>query len=295
MPNTAPPVVVGVDGSFAAIRAARWAGALAARLNAPLDIVHAMPSLGHNLTDAVAAIRAAAITEQRDAAGTILKTAEEAVRSDQPELAITVIAREDPADEALVALSASARMIVLSCDEVTAGAALLMGSTTLNVVTEASCPVVAWRGGAFAPTAQPIVVGVDGSSDAALGFAFQLADRLGAPLRAVHSWSMRRPAAAVTIPFLVDWDALEAAQLQEVMTAVEPWSQRHPDVEVAVYVEPEKPSRALLEHLDGAQLVVLGNRGRKAFTGLLLGSTGLNMLHHSPVPVMLCHGLEPRT
>lgn len=290
-----PPVVVGVDGGFTAVQAARWAGALAATLGAPLDIVHATPSLGHNLTDAVAAIRAAAITEQRDAASTILKTAEEAVRSDHPELAITVVAREDPADEALVALSAGARMIVLSCADVTASAALLIGSTTLNVATEASCPVVAWRGGVLAPTAQPIVVGVDGSSDAALGFAFQLADRLGAPLHAVHSWSMRRPAAAVTIPFLVDWDALEAAHLQEVMNAVDPWSKRHPDVDVAVYVEPEKPSRALIEHLDGAQLVVIGNRGRNALTGLLLGSTGLNMLHHSPVPVMLCHGLDPRT
>lgn len=295
MTNNESPIVVGVDGSLAAIRAARWAGALAARLDAPLHIVHAMPSLGHNLTDAVAAIRAAAITQQQDAAGTILKTAEEAVRAEQPELAITGVAREDPADEALVSLSASARMVVVACDEMTAGAALLMGSTTLNVATEAHCPVVAWRGELVAPTADPIVVGVDGSSDAALAFGFGLAGDLGAPLHVVHSWSMRRPAAAVTIPFLVDWDALEAAQLQEAMAAVKPWSERHPTVDASVYVEPEKPSRALLEHLDGAQLVVIGNRGRNALTGLLLGSTGLNLLHHSPVPVMLCHGLEPRT
>jgi nucleotide-binding universal stress UspA family protein len=295
MTYDAPPIVVGVDGSPTAILAARWAGALAVRLDAPLDIVHAIPSMGHNLTDAVAAIRAAAITEQRDAAATILKTAEEAVRSDQPELSITVTARQDPADEALVALSRDARMVVVGCDDVTPGAALLMGSTTLNVATEASCCVVAWRGAILAPTTQSIVVGVDDSGDPALGAAFELAERLDAPLRAVHAWSMRRPAAAVTIPFLIDWDALEAAQLQEATAAVEPWSGRHPNVDVSVFVEPDKPSLALLEHLDDAQLVVIGNRGRNALTGLLLGSTGLNMLHHSPVPVMLCHTPHPRT
>ena len=41
--ESAGPVVVGVDGRFAAIRAARWAAAVAARLDAPLRIVHAMP------------------------------------------------------------------------------------------------------------------------------------------------------------------------------------------------------------------------------------------------------------
>ena len=40
--------VVGVDGSSAAIRAVRWAAAVAERFAAPPQIVHAIPALGHN-------------------------------------------------------------------------------------------------------------------------------------------------------------------------------------------------------------------------------------------------------
>jgi nucleotide-binding universal stress UspA family protein len=66
------PVVVGVDGSFTAIRAARWAAAVAAMLEAPLHIVHGRPSLGHNVSDAVADIRATKSEVQRESATAIL-------------------------------------------------------------------------------------------------------------------------------------------------------------------------------------------------------------------------------
>ena len=41
-PEHTYPVIVGVDGSFAAIHAARWAAAIAERFEAPLEIVHAV-------------------------------------------------------------------------------------------------------------------------------------------------------------------------------------------------------------------------------------------------------------
>ena len=60
----------------------------------------------------------------------------------------------------------------------------------------------------------PVVDGVDGTHCAAVALdaAFEFADRFAVKLAAVRAWSMRRPAAAVTIPFLIDWDALEAAE-----------------------------------------------------------------------------------
>ncbi|MET0992571.1 MAG: universal stress protein, partial [Mycobacterium sp.] len=45
----------------------------------------------------------------------------------------------------------------------------------------------------------------------------------------------------------------------------------------------------LLRHVDDAQLVVVGSRGRGPLAGAVLGSTSLNLLHHSGVPVMICH------
>ena len=41
-----------------------------------------------------------------------------------------------------------------------------------------------------------------------------------------------------------------------------------------------------------AALVVVGTRGRNALAGVLLGSTSLNLLHHSPVPVLVCRAHE---
>src|SRR5690349_25147455 len=67
--NTAG-VVIGVDGSKSALDAALWAAAVAEKFDTTLRIVHAMPSIGHNLTDVAAAIRAAVIDEQRDFAQT---------------------------------------------------------------------------------------------------------------------------------------------------------------------------------------------------------------------------------
>jgi len=289
MTDSAQPIVVGVDGSTSAVSAATWAGGVAARLGAPLHIVYATPYLGHNFTDAAAAVRAAAITGQHEAAASILDAAAEAVRSTEPDLSITTSAPSETADHALETLSAQARLIVLGSQDVSAASALLIGSLTLKTISRSVCPVIAWRGDILAPTTQPIVVGVDGTtSGAALGLAFELAAALRVPLWAVRSSSSRRAPGDVTIPFLIDWEALEAMEWGSLSTTVGPWAQRHPDVDVSFFVEPAKPSQALLHHLDGAQLVIVGTRGHGALAGALIGSTSLNLLHHSPVPVAVC-------
>ncbi|ANE80666.1 hypothetical protein A7U43_16345 [Mycobacterium adipatum] len=289
MTDTAQPIVVGVDGSASAVAAATWAGGLAARLGASLHIVYAVPYLGHNFTDAAAAVRAAAITGQHEAAADILSAAADAVGRAEPGVEITTSAPADTADDVLEALSAQARLIVLGSQDVSTTSALLIGSLTLTTITRSACPVIAWRGGKLSPTTQPIVVGVDGqNSDAALELAFELADALHAPLWAVRSSSSRRAPGDVTIPFLIDWEALEAMEWSSLTETVGPWAQRRPEVDVTFFVEPSKPSQALLAHLDGAQLVVVGSRGHGALASALIGSTSLNLLHHSPVPVAVC-------
>ena len=289
MNNSAQPIVVGVDGSAGAVGAATWAAGVAARLGVPLHIVYATPYFGHNFTDAAAAVRAAAITGQREAATSILHAATDAVRRSEPGLTVTTSAPSETADEVLETLSARARLIVLGSQQVSATSALLIGSLTLKTISRSACPVIAWRGDILAPTTQPIVVGVDGdNSDAALELAFDLAAALHVPLWAVRSSSSRRAPGDVTIPFLIDWDALEAMEWKSLTTTVGPWAQRHPEVDVSFFVEPAKPSQALLHHLDGAQLVVVGTRGHGALASALIGSTSLNLLHHSPLPVAVC-------
>jgi len=288
MSDNTPPVVVGVDGTDAAMGAARWAAAIADTFAAPLHIVHAMPDVGHFLFDAV---RAALIAEQRESAETILKSVEEAVRAEFGTLTIATTQFDESADKVLTELSRRARLIVLGCADVSPSAALLLGSTTVAVTTHSSCPVVAWRGDMVTPTDQPIVLGVDGERTGAAAYrtAFEFAERLGVTLNAVNAWPSRRSPGGFGLPYLIDWDALEAAQWTYLLSSVEPWSREYPSVEVTYFVEPHGASQALLRHVADSQLVVVGNRGRNLVTGALLGSTSLNLLHHCPVPVMLCH------
>ncbi len=293
MTDTAQPIVVGVDGSPNAVSAATWAAGVAARLGAPLHIVYAMPYLGHNFSDAAAAVRAAAIVGQHEAAASILNAAADAVRRAEPDLSLTTSAPAEPADEVLHTLGAQSRLIVLGSQEVSAASALLIGSLTLKTINHSACPVVAWRGETITPTTQPIVVGVDGAnSDTALKLAFELAHALQVPLHAVRAWSSRRPPGDVTIPFLIDWEGLESMEWSSLTATVQPWAQRYPDVDVSFFVEPAKPSQALLQHLGDAQLVIVGTRGHGALASALIGSTSLNLLHHSPLPVGVCRPAE---
>lgn len=291
MTSSDAPVVVGIDGSDTAIHAARWAGAVAVRYRAPLRIVHALPSIGRNLTQTAAAMTAAMMSYQRDCTEIFLKAAAGAVRSDHAGLSVTTVSVNEPADDALIASSRDARLVVLGGKSVSPAAALLLGSTSLAVATRAACPVVAFRGDRVTPGDAPVVVGVDDSpaAAAALASAFEFADRCGVAVTAVRSLSFAAaPQAGVTIPLLLDWEGLEAAELAALNEAVQERSRVYPGVDVKCFVEPTSPAKALLGYAADAQMMVVGTRGRNALAGAILGSTSLNLLHHSPVPVMIC-------
>lgn len=284
-------VVVGVDGSTGGVGAACWAAGLADACGAHLHLVHSLPSMGHHVSDAsMIAIRAAASEDQRAIGERFLHRATEVVTRRHPEVTVTTECLDEPIAEGLVRASKRAEVVVVGCEDVNPAAALLVGSTSLAVATHAACPVVVWRNVAT-PDDRPVLVGVDDTpaGTTALETAFGYAERLGVPVRAVHAWRYALEAGRVAIPYVIDWEAVKAAEARFLHTAVAPLRDRHPDVDVECRVVQGKPSSALLQQCADAQLVVVGNHRRSALTSVVLGSTPLNLLHHSPIPVMVCH------
>ena len=65
----------------------------------------------------------------------------------------------------------------------------------------------------------------------------------------------------------------------------------HPDTASPVPVEIEvtagRPAQVVLDSAKGADLLVIGHRGRGAFGNALLGSVGLHCVLHAPCPVTI--------
>ena len=63
------------------------------------------------------------------------------------------------------------------------------------------------------------------------------------------------------------------------------WQEKYPDVLVRSGVVREHPAAGLVAEAASAQLLVVGNRGRHALAGTLLGSVSQAVLHHATCPV----------
>jgi nucleotide-binding universal stress UspA family protein len=133
-----------------------------------------------------------------------------------------------------------------------------------------------------------IVVGVDGSapSVAALRWALGEAQAHGAELDAVSAWEMPYAAAGEAGLYVGAWSDDLAAEAQrrldEVVDAVDAGP-----VKVHRIVEYGRPAQALLDRAAGADLLVVGARGRGGFTGLLLGSVSQQCITHAVCPTVV--------
>ncbi|MFD0524517.1 universal stress protein [Paractinoplanes durhamensis] len=89
--------------------------------------------------------------------------------------------------------------------------------------------------------------------------------------------------AAVDVPAPA-MDEEEQARLTEQLA---PWRDKYPLVPVEVVLTHESIASELVAASAKAQLVIVGSRGRGMITGTLLGSTGLQLLHHAECPVYI--------
>ncbi len=194
--------------------------------------------------------------------------------------------------QTLVELSNTARMIVLGHTTTSELQSMFARSDVVHTANHARCPVVSWRGepGPSELDGQPIVVGVDGSSLStnAIDHAFEIADKVGAPLTAVHTWTEQSTLTYGEGSRFTDWEAYQQHRTAELAESLAGHREKHPDVDISYSVERGKPDVLLLEHSAHAQLVVVGSHGRSTIASALIGSTSQNLIHHSMCPVLIC-------
>ncbi|MEP6561832.1 MAG: universal stress protein, partial [Nakamurella sp.] len=171
-----------------------------------------------------------------------------------------------------------------------------LGSVAVGVATTIPGPVVVIHPGAQSASDGPVLVGVDGSttSNAAMTFGFEAASLRGVPLVAVHCWT--DPVIVGDMSYyaegIVDPAYIETEQRLFLSKALVPWSAAFPDVVVKQVVVHGRPAPALLEYSRTAQLTVVGSHGRNVMTGMLLGSTSVALITHSPSPVVIVRAVS---
>lgn len=279
-------VNVGYSGSETSAEAVTWAATEAAARGAALRIVTCvqMPvvsgeaALGWNSGAAYEAIRDASVSTSEAMAAKVKAT--------HPTLAVTAEVIPGPAASALLTDTAVTDLIVVGASSHQGAAAFWLGTTPRQLVHNGRCPVAVIRGAATRGAPDRIVVGIDGSesSDAAVVWGADEADRHKVNLHLVHGWSYAYAP--------VDANATQARDLTEVDAdctlnrSIELARERCGATVTGQLVETSAVT-ALLEAVRDGDLLVLGSHGRGGLRARLLGSTVNSVLDAAAVPVVV--------
>lgn len=279
--TSTPTVVVGTDGSASNRAAVDYAAHEAAATDRQLHLVTAVDEAGWLLAERPISAYAEKMLEEN----------RQQVLADHPAVALEARVRLGHPVGALLHQAGPKDVLVVGKRGLGAIKRLLVGSNSIRVAARADVPVIVvppdWS--AAERTTASIVVGIDPEQDhaAPLTFAFERAERLGAPVRVVHAVDLELVmvwgAAAVSSADLHDWEVRSTAALE---AALKPFREAHPDVPTELVKDRGHAATFLLTQSEDAQLVVLGRRHRgPAAWGL--GSVAREVLHAAEVPVAI--------
>ncbi len=265
-------IVVGVDGSETSGRAVEWAAEQARLEGRDLTLVQATGTVG---AAAVLWLDQAGIDSDVARAGVqqdaeqLLAEAADRVAAIAPAVRVRgVVAELDPRD-AMLDLASTAAMVVVGSRGRGPVKSLLLGSVAHALSRDPECPVVILRPVVESVVRRGIVVGVDaqGTSTAALAFAYRQASLRQRPLRVVHSiWDAHQG----TEPVGPDEEGYDAERLLLAQT-VAGMAEQYPDVEVETVLARGPVDRVLVRLAEEAELVVVGARRRGGVAGLVRG------------------------
>lgn len=240
-------IVVGVDGSPSATGAARWAAREAALRGLPVRLVAVVRRPSHD------PLRTGQLRVDGRAAQRLAAAAAEVAAAAPGVQVLRLLARGSVVG-VLDLLARDAELVVVGSRGRGPVTGALMGSVGVAVAESAGRPVVIVHDTLGSEPARddsdPVVVGIaEAADEGVLRFAFDEAQRRGAPLHLVHAAAPGQ-------------DRLPAA-VHRLLGDV---GGRHPAVAVVTRVVHERPAAALIRLSATAQLVVTGAREAKGVT-----------------------------
>jgi len=196
---------------------------------------------------------------------------------------LPLLARGSPA-EVLCEQSASAQMVVLGARGQGGIPGLALGSVPWQVAGHAQGPVVIVRSRRRRANQLqgPVVAGADGSarSQDVIRFAFREAELRRVPVLAVCALADAPAALGEAGRVEADFDRM-----------LKPHEKENPELTVLRQVSAGSPRTVLLDAAAGAQLLVIGSRGRGGLDDMSIGSVAHAVLHHAPCPVAVVPAL----
>ena len=286
---TVSEVVVGVDGSEGSAAALDWALHEAASRGTALRALFAYqrppgPAVRH--PDGLRAEELVRSALSNAVSAAVRRTGSAGV-------AVTVEPVEGHPVGVLVEASGPAALVVTGARGRGPLRGLLLGSVSQSVAHHARGPlVVVPPPGESAPRAASphgdgprVVVGVDGSQAcvAALRFAADAARRADAVLHVVHAWLGTVSGYGGPL-----WESPRTTLVEEARAALDTSVRALGNtggLDVRAETAEGLEYGVLLDAARGADLLVVGSRGRGGWRGLLLGSVGLHCVAASPCPV----------
>lgn len=263
-------IVLGYDGTSAAVSALAWTAARAARGVTKVDVVLVAPRF----------------TKDRGPGLERLGDAEAFLRERLPSLEVELHRLDGPVTESIAHAAEDADLVVIGINPGHPIRAAAAGSTPLRLSNRATAPVcmvpVGWVEGN-----DPVTVGIasDGSSNAALDFGIAEAVSTASGLRLVHAWLMPSPTFDYGTAVTVDPESVIEGHREILDSSMERVLQQRPTLSVQNELVRDSRSAALLRFASRSSLILIGTHRRGVLAGTLLGSVAQEILWRADCPI----------
>ncbi|GAA2181556.1 universal stress protein [Leucobacter tardus] len=276
--------IIGVDGSEQSRVALAWGLARATERGASVELLHVAD-------DSFLSESVAFLSEAQQASQQMLQTECEYAKSlgFTGEVSGTAVVGHPIAE--VEEASKRADLLVLGAHQGGRLAGSFFGTRAVKVAAVAHCPVAVVPETDPAPNAG-IVVGIDGSEAArhAIAYAAKEASRRRLPLIAVYAWM---PPLTPGLEYLWSEELVESqrtAAEEAIAIGTAGLASEYPDLEVRREIVQAPPVAALVQAAEGAEMLVVGSRGRGGISRLLLGSVSHGVLQALPCPTVVTRG-----